>query len=305
MQISTLIETVAVLMALMIIGYFGAKKGIFTPTVTKGFSSLVFNVFLVSSVFSSICNDVPDMSAKDLLVIIGVLSLTVIMSYVIARVYTLIFTRKGDAAPITEMSIAVMNTLLFGLPIVQQVYGSMAVLYMGLSSVAFNLVLFSYGVMRLHKGEGSVIRFKDMLSPVLLATVLAVVFLLARIPLPGLLQRYLNMTAPATLPMSMMVLGATMGGGDLLGAFKDRRIYGVCFTRLVLAPLIMWAVLAPMGLEPILLRTAVVIAGCPTGVIIPVMALQYGHDALFASRCVMASTLMSVITLPILILLLG
>ena len=105
--------------------------------------------------------------------------------------------------------------------------------------------------------------------------------------------------------MSMMVLGATMGGGDLLGAFKDRRIYGVCFVRLIVSPLIVWLVLAPMGLEPILLRTAVVIAGSPTGLLIPVMAVQYDHDALFASRCVMASTILSVITLPILIMLLG
>jgi len=305
MHINTLIETVAVLIVLMLIGYGGAKKGIFSPAVTKGFSSLVFNVFLVSSVFSSICSGVPEMSLRDLAGILGVLSLTVLLSYLIAGGYVHIFRRKSEDAAITEMSIAVMNTLLFGLPIVQQVYGSMAVMYMGLSSVAFNLVLFSYGVFRLHKGDGAAIRFKDMLTPIMVATFLALIFLFGKLPIPGLLQRYLNMTAPATLPMSMMVLGATMGGGDLIGSFKDKRVYAVCFIRLVLSPLIVWLVLAPMGLEPVLLRTAVVIAGCPTGVIIPVMALQYGRDALFASRCVMATTLLSVITLPIIILLLG
>ncbi len=305
MHINTLIETVAVLIVLMLIGYGGAKKGIFTPTVTKAFSSLVFNVFLVSSVFSSICNDVPEMSGRTLMGILGVLSLTMLLSYIIAGGYVRIFRRKSEDAAITEMSIAVMNTLLFGLPIVQQVYGSLAVMYMGLSSVAFNLVLFSYGVIRLHKGDGASIRFKDMLTPIMAATFLALIFLFGKLPIPGLLQRYLNMTASATLPMSMMVLGATMGGGDLIGAFRDKRVYMVCFIRLVLSPLIVWMVLAPMGLEPILLRTAVVIAGCPTGVIIPVMALQYGRDALFASRCVMATTLLSVITLPIIILLLG
>jgi len=305
MHINTLIETVAVLIVLMLIGYGGAKKGIFSPAVTKGFSSLVFNVFLVSSVFSSICSGVPEMSLRDLAGILGVLSLTVLLSYLIAGGYVHIFRRKSEDAAITEMSIAVMNTLLFGLPIVQQVYGSMAVMYMGLSSVAFNLVLFSYGVFRLHKGDGAAIRFKDMLTPIMVATFLALIFLFGKLPIPGLLQRYLNMTAPATLPMSMMVLGATMGGGDLIGSFKDKRVYAVCFIRLVLSPLIVWAILSPMGLEPVLLRTAVVIAGCPTGVIIPVMALQYGRDALFASRCVMATTLLSVITLPIIILLLG
>ena len=306
MQLNTLIQTVSVLVVLMLVGYTGAKKGIFTPQATKAMSALVFNIFLVSSVFDSICDDVPDMSGGELIRIMGILSLCIILCYVIAIVALRPILRKNASLPIAEICISAMNTLLFGLPIVQQVYGSMAVLYMGLSSVPFNLFLYSYGTIRLSgKAEGQGFSIKRMLTPIFIATVLGLVVLFTRLPIPGIVKKYLDTTAAATLPMSMIVLGATMGAGNLADAFKDKRVYLICLVRLVLCPLLVYLALSPIAMDPILLRTAVVIAGCPCGVVVPVLALQFDQDALFASRSVMASTILSVLTLPILILLLG
>ena len=307
MQLAILIEIIVVLVVLMLVGYVGAKRGIFSPGVTKAMSWLVFNIFLVSSVFDSICDDVPELSGGELMSILAVLSLSIVLCYLVALAVLRPILRKNNCLPIGEICVSAMNTLLFGLPIVQQVYGSMAVLYMGLSSVPFNIILYSYGTMRLSRGEagGSKLDIRRMLTPIFIVTVLGLVFLFAKLPIPGALQKYLDTTAAATLPMSMIVLGATMGAGDLLEAFRDKRVYLISFVRLVLCPLVVFLALSPMGLDPILLRTSVVIAGCPCGVVVPVLALQYEQDALFASRCVMASTLLSVVTLPVVILLLG
>lgn len=308
MQLSILIEIIAVLVVLMLIGYLGAKRGIFTPQVTKAMSWIVFNIFLVSSVFDSICDDIPALSGAELFKMLWVLSLCIVLCYVVAVFAMRPLLRRSSSLPIAEICVSAMNTLLFGLPIVQQVYGSMAVLYMGLSSVPFNIILYSYGAIRLDSardGSRSGMNIKRIFTPIFISTILGLVFLLAKIPIPGILKKYLDITAAATLPMSMIVLGATMGAGNLAEAFTDKRVYLVAFVRLVLCPLVVYFALSPLGLEPILLRTAVVIAGCPCGVVVPVLALQYDQDALFASRSVMASTLLSVITLPIIILLLG
>ena len=289
----------------MLVGYTGAKKGIFTPQVTKAMSWIVFNIFLVSSVFDSICDDVPALSGAELFKMLWVLSLCIVLCYVIAVIALRPILRRSSVTPIAEICVSAMNTLLFGLPIVQQVYGSMAVLYMGLSSVPFNIILYSYGAIRLDSGRGGKLNLKRIFTPIFIATILGLVFLLARLPIPGLFKKYLDITSAATLPMSMIVLGATMGAGNLKEAFTDKRVYLIAFVRLILCPLVAFLSLSPLGLDPILLRTSVVIAGCPCGVVVPVLALQYDQDALFASRSVMASTLLSVITLPIIIILLG
>lgn len=307
MHIKTLIEIVAVLVVLMLVGYTGAKRGIFTPQVTKAMSWIVFNIFLVSSVFDSICDDVPALSGAELFKMLWVLSLCIVLCYLIAIIALRPLLRRNPVTPIAEICVSAMNTLLFGLPIVQQVYGSMAVLYMGLSSVPFNIILYSYGAIRLdssREGRGG-INVKRIFTPIFIATILGLIFLLAKLPIPGLVKKYLDISSAATLPMSMIVLGATMGAGNLKEAFTDKRVYLIAFVRLVLCPALVFLALSPLGLDPILLRTAVVIAGCPCGVVVPVLALQYDQDALFASRSVMASTLLSVITLPIIIILLG
>ena len=311
MQIGTLIQIVIVLLILMFIGFAGARKGIFTPAVTKAMSFLVFNVFLASSAFSSICDNAPDMDASKLLQAIVVLTVVIMLPHLISMAAGIMFFRNNPSRSTAELCISVMNTLMFGLPIVQQVYGGMSVMYMGLSSVPFNLSLYSLSIWRLLRGgsesgiEKIKIKLKDILSPVLVATMLAMLFLLAEIPVHPILKKFLDSTAPATLPMSMIVIGATMAGGSLLETFSDKRVYVVCFARLIINPLLIWLILSPFNMDPMLLKTAVVIAGCPCGVVVSVMSLQYGKDALLASRSVMASTLLSVITLPIVILLLG
>lgn len=308
MRVTILLETIFVMVSLMLVGYIGAKKGLFTREFLKALSTLVFNVFLSCSVFGSICGDVPEMSLASILGIIGICALTIVISYFLSTLVATLIYKDKPVGPAMEISIATMNTLLFGLPIVQEVYGPAAVLYMGLSSVGFNLILFTYGTWRLGRNgerEGHRFRLKDILSPVLVATVLAFVFLIARFPIPSVVRRFLSATSGVTMPLSMIVLGVTMGAGNLIDAFRDKRVYAAAFFRLIVCPMLVFLVLNPICTDPILLRTCVVIAGCPVGAIVPVLALQYHEDALFASRCVMVTTLMSVITLPAIILLLG
>lgn len=311
MQLGTLIQIVAVLIILMFIGYAAARRGIFTAEVTKAMSFLVFNVFLASSAFSSICDNMPELDSGKLLQAMAVLLFVILLPYLLSAAAGFLFLRNAPGRATAELCITVMNTLMFGLPIVQQVYGGVSVMYVGLSSVPFNLCLYSLATWRLLRGSGDepgeklIIRVRDILSPVLIATLLAMLFLLAELPVHPLLGKFLSSTAPATLPMSMIVIGASMARGNLSEAFRDRRVYVISFFRLIVNPLLAWLILSPLGLEPMLLKTAVLLSGCPCGVVVNVLSLQYGKDALLSSRAVMVSTLLSVITLPLLIILLG
>ena len=60
----------------------------------------------------------------------------------------------------------------------------------------------------------------------------------------------------------------------------------------------------PRG-EELLLKSCVVIAGCPTGIVVPILTLRSGRDAALASNSVIVTTLLSLITLPVLLMLLG
>lgn len=301
MDYTQLLNTMVVFVVLMTIGYVGARKNVLTAEFTKGANKLVLNVFLSASVLNSVIGDQPEMSASQLWHVILLTTLAIVICYIVGAMMVRVLKIKNDAA-ITELLMSVPNTMFVGLPIVQELFGSTAVLYLAMSNIPFNVLLYSYGVWRLKssKGEdGEKVRIKDMLSVPLIATLISLFIFFLRIPVPGAIVKLTTTMAPATMPLSMLVIGATLGRVNLLDAFKEKRVYLVCLFRLIAAPILAWFLLSFITTDAVLLATCVIIAGCPSGIICTVLALQYGHNAQLSSKGVLASTTLSMLVLPV------
>ena len=307
MELSALFETSFVIVALMLVGFLGVRRGVLTKAFSRTASFLIVNVFLVGTIFQSVCSGGEGISPAELPHIILMVVLMNTLCYVLGRVALRLFARGAGAGAPTELCIGVMNNLLIGLPILQSLYGPTAVLFAGLTSIPFNITLYTYGVWRLsaQTRSGGALRLKDIFSPSVLATLAALVFFLFSLPVPGAVSRLMSACAGVTMPLSMIVIGITMGSENLTAALRDRRVYAIALFRLVLAPLVTFLLLRMLTDNTLLLKSCVVIAGCPTGIVVPILSLQYGHDASLPSNCVIVTTLLSLVTLPILLLLLG
>ena len=302
MDYTQLLNTMIVFVVLMTIGYVGARKKIFGSEFTQASSKLVLNVFLTASVLNSVTGDQPNLSASQLWHVMLLTSLSIVLCYILGGIVIRIFSPGSDNSAIMELLTSVPNTMFVGLPVVQELFGSTAVLYIAMSCIPFNVLLYSYGVWRLKSSKGSKgerIRIKDVITIPFIATVVSRFVFFFHIPMPGAAAKLISILAPATMPISMIVIGSTLGRVHLLDAFKEKRVYIVCLFRLIAAPLLAWFALSFLTSDPILLATCVIIAGCPSGVICTVMALQYGHNAELSSKGVLASTTLSMITLPV------
>ena len=307
MELSSLFETSFVIVALMLVGFLGVRRGVLSKAFSRTASFLIVNVFIVGTIFQSVCSGGEGISPADLPHIILMVTLMNTLCYVLGRIALRLFARRAGSGAPTELCVGVMNNLLIGLPILQSLYGPTAVLIAGLTSIPFNLTLYTYGVWRLsaETRSGGALRLKDIFSPSVLATLAALVFFLFSLPVPGAVSRLMSACAGVTMPLSMVVIGVTMGSENLTAALRDRRVYAIALFRLVLAPLVTFLLLRPLTDNALLLKSCVVIAGCPTGIVVPILSLQYGHDASLPSNCVIVTTLLSLVTLPILLLLLG
>lgn len=302
MDYSQLLNTMIVFIVLMTIGYVGARSGKLSGEFTKGANMLALNVFLTASVLNSVIGEQPELSPAQLWHVMLLTTLSLVLCYVLGAVIMRVFRLGGKDNAIMELLMSVPNTMFVGLPIVQELFGPTAVLYLAMSCIPFNVILYSYGVWRLisSKGaEGSRMRLKDILTVPLIATVLSLFVFFLRIPVPGAVAKLISTLAPATMPISMVVIGATLGRVHLLDAFREKKVYIVCFFRLLAAPVLTWFLLGFLTTDPILLATCVIIAGCPSGVICTVLALQYGHNAELSSKGVLATTTLSMIALPL------
>lgn len=307
MELSSLFETSFVIVALMLVGFLGVRRGVLSKAFSRTASFLIVNVFIVGTIFQSVCSGGEGISPAELPHILLMVTLMNTLCYVLGRIALRLFARGAGASAPTELCVGVMNNLLIGLPILQSLYGPTAVLIAGLTSIPFNLTLYTYGVWRLSAKtrSGGALRLKDIFSPSVLATLAALVFFLFSLPVPGAVSRLMSACAGVTMPLSMVVIGVTMGSENLTAALRDRRVYAIALFRLVLAPLVTFLLLRLLTDNALLLKSCVVIAGCPTGIVVPILSLQYGHDASLPSNCVIVTTLLSLVTLPILLLLLG
>lgn len=296
------------ILALVLVGFFGARRGLLTPGFSKKVSSLVMNVFLPASVFLSITDGVGQIDARELPHIVLMLTLLIAVSYIVAFLFARLMGRRTEDPATLELSVSAMNTLLVGLPIVQGVYGSLGVLYTGLSNLPFNLALYTYGVWRLGStgpnGHGG-LRLRDMFTVVLIGTLIALGIFCLGLPVPGIFRRFLSIASGATTPLSTVIIGITMGSEDIRAAFRDRRVYLICFVRLIVIPLLVWLAMRPLTADVLLLKTCVVLAACPTAVVVPILALQHGHEPTLGSNSVIVSTILGLVTMPAIILLMG
>lgn len=292
-------------MVLMLVGYFMGRKGILDKQFVKNGSTLLVDVFIFASIINSVLGSRPELGKAEFGNAMLLVTLTIIITYALAYLAALPFAKKENAAQI-EMMFAISNTLFVGLPVASAIYGSESVFYIGMSCVPYNIVLYSYGVWRLKhdKGDGR-IRIKDMLSICLLASIAALVIFLLNPPIPRLISELFSTVSAATVPLSMIIIGASMSAINPAIAFREKRNYLYSLVKLIVCPVITYLILRNFTDNKILLITCTILAGCPTGTIATPLSVQYGYSPEESSKAIMVTTILSMFTLPLMLYIIG
>lgn len=308
MDLSPLFAKLLTFITLMLAGYAGARKKILCPGFAKSLSWLVMDVFLSCTILNSVTSGDLDISGTQLVKVILLLNLVMLISYAFGALAARVFFKGRENTPVFELLISVMNNIFIGLPIAEALYGATAVLYCALSCIPYNLLLYSYGVWRLRSGKalgGAAFKIKDVFTVPLFATLAALLIFIFDIQLPYILRELISTTASATMPASMIVIGATLGGVKIADGFKQRYVYLISLMRLVIVPAAVWFIVGLLSTDAMLVATCTIIAACPSAVVVSILALQNDYDAAFSSNAVLVTTALSMVSLPVWVYILG
>lgn len=309
MDLYPLFAKLLTFIALMLAGYAGARKNILCPGFAKSLSWLVMDVFLSCTILNSVTSGDLDISGAQLVKVILLLSLVMLISYAFGAVSARVFFKGRENTPVFELLISVMNNIFIGLPIAEALYGATAVLYCALSCIPYNLLLYSYGVWRLKSGKaldgGSAFKVKDVFTVPFFATLAALLIFIFNIQLPYILRELISTTASATMPASMIVIGATLGSVKIADGFRERYVYLISLMRLVIVPAVVWFIAGLLSTDAMLVATCTIIAACPSAIVVSILALQNDYDAAFSSKAVLVTTALSMISLPVWVYILG
>jgi malate permease and related proteins len=294
------INQVIVLFLMMVVGVYATKRGFISKEVEKGLSDLLLNItlpFLIVSTFNlNYDSNLLDNAKKIALYSIGIH----IVLYTLSKVLFLKISK--DKQPVLRFITTFSNVGFMGYPILQSIFGDVGVFYGAIFNMVFNCFVWTLGV-SLYSGEKSFKSFIQVLkNPAFIAVCVGLVLFVSPFKLPAPIYKTLKLLGDTTTPLSMIIVGAMLSSANLKEVLSDWTIYIGSFACLVIAPLIVYFGMTILGLNIELIRICVVIISMPGAVMAPIVASKYGGNAQYASQCVFLSTILSVLTIPIVIL---
>lgn len=315
-----LITNVVILFLMMIPGVILKKCRLAGDDFGKGLSNLVLYIaqpalFLHAYIafegsFASIWKNA-----------LGVFVLSVFAHTLFAVVAICLFRGAEDGRRrMLRFATVFSNSAFMGIPLVSAILGTEATIYASIYNITFNLFVWSLGVHFCTEGkedgkEGkkiSALLVRVLCHPVNIASAVGILILASGIGrhVPALLFSSLEMLKNLVAPLSMVVIGLRMASISLRGAFSDRYLYLFLSLRHIILPTLVLLSLWLFGLMGLSFgQTAntvvVLLAATPAATSATMFAERYGCDPVYISRTVMISTLLSVVSMPLLVLLLN
>jgi len=209
---------------------------------------------------------------------------------------------EGDIA-IERFAIIYSNCGYIGIPLVNGIFGSEGVFYITAYNTIFNLVLWTHGMITMSGKNDRKSIAKAILSPSIIATVAGFILFICKVMLPGVINDAFNYVGSMNTPLAMLVAGITIAQNDILKLIRKLRIYYITFFKLLLVPIAMLLLFHLFEMPRIVLITAVLAAACPTAASINLFSLRYDKNYLYASELFAVTTILSMFTIPLVMIL--
>ena len=289
---------VLTLFLLMLCGLFAARGKLLEEKQIAGLNTFVLSFAQPCLILSSMQRDRSPELIRDLLMVFVFTCVIIAISGVIAH---RLFRREAPhrRAVLTTLSM-VSNCGFMGYPVITAALGEDALIYAALYVSAFNLM--SWTLCAYYFGGREAMRPKQLLkSPSLLAVIGGMVLFLTGWRLPGFVNNALSMLGETTTPLAMFVIGTRLISLRR-EHLADRSLLGVCGLRLLVFPMAVWLLtLTPL---PRMVTSALFLCtAMPCAALTAMMAELYRSDRTLASRGVALSTALSMLTVPLLLML--
>lgn len=294
--LSVILE-VAVILILILVGYFTVKKGMFTKeslgSITSFLLYIVTPCLIVSSFLSA---ESGKLDGWTLLLAVVLPALSIVISIAVSYLF---FRREPlGRRRVLRFSTVFCNVGFMGVPLVEGIVGSEGVLYGSFFIAVFNIFCWTYGYVMMGGGK---VRLKALLlNPGVIGLVIGLPLYLLDVPVPALFVEPVELISALNTPLAMIVVGGYIAQVKLRAFVSDLAVYKMAVLRLVVAPLLYLALVWLLRPDETLLMSTVIQAATPVAANCVLFAVQYDSDAELASKSVAVSTALSVVTIPLL-----
>ena len=304
------IEVMVVLFAIVVVGFIAGKRGYMGGEFDRRLSSLVIDITCPALILSSTMGGtLPD--RRLILPLLAISLITYVLLALAAVTLPRLLTKKEDDRGVVGFALMFGNVGFIGYPIVASIFGHEAVFYAAVLNVVNTFAVFTVGTMLLtsrsqglpHSRRGWV---KLLLSTPMLAAYLAMLIVSLNIDnIPAVVSQPLTLIGNITVPAALLIIGSSMSRLSLRTMMGSPTVYATTLFRLILLPLALLAIFRLMDFDMLAVNINTVVIAMPVATYGTILCLKMGRDATLITELTFVSTLISIITIPLMAMILN
>lgn len=291
------------LLLLLFVGFIIKKKGVIDDQQQRGLSELLINVILPATIIKSFITD-GKISGQVLTncIIMCVICLA-IETILILTLPKLLKPFGKDKVCVMEYGLLVPNSGFIGLPVIEYLYDSTALMYASIYLIPLNVTMWTFGLSLFTDTVDIKSGIKKVIThPCIVAIIFGFILMIFNIHLPSAISGTVEMISKASSCISMISVGTVLADIKWNKLF-DLSTLTYTALRLIVLPLLVYAVLKVIGVNDLLISLSVLMTAMPCGSTCPVLAQKYNKDYKFAAKLVLLTSIFSAVTVPCLCLL--
>jgi predicted permease len=273
------------------------KIGIIGPEGQRNITDLVIYLVLPCNIIKSF---LVEFTFDILITFTGVLIISILIQVGCSILGKVMYQRiEVPQKKVLQYATICSNAGFLGNPIAEGVFGSIGLTLTSIYLIPQRIVMWSAGISVFTEAPDKRTLVKKVVThPCIIACFIGVILMLTQLQLPGFLDSSIQTISNCNTAFSMMVIGMILADVDLKH-LADKKVIYYTIIRLVLIPLLVYLPCKLFGLDSLVTGVCVLLAAMPAGATTSILAAKYNGDAAFATKCVIFSTLTSLLTTPV------
>lgn len=289
-----LINLQLMMFLLMLVGLVLRKTNIINDNGKKCLTDLIIDVILPANIIKSFLitfnHQILMNFLSILLISIGIQVFCTILSHVLYR------NQTSGRRKVLQYSIICSNAGFLGNPIAEGVFGSMGLSLASIYLIPQRIVMWSAGISYFTESPNRKTLIKKVVThPCIVAVFIGMFFMLTGFPLPECVTEGITSLGNCCTAMSMMVIGMILAEVNVR-EMADKTVVSFTVLRLVLIPAVVYVVCRFLPVDSLITGVSTLLAAMPAGATTVILASKYEGDAVFATKCVVFSTVLSLVS---------
>ena len=288
-----LVQQILVMVAMMTIGIALVKTKMLDSTGVGQMSNIAMYVATPAVIIQAFAIDYDREQLVNGLWVAAFFALALLISAIIA------YFVCGKADKVGQYAVIFSNTGFVGIPIIQSLLGPEYVFYVTMTMAVGTFVLWTYGIYLMSGDIASISFRKIVTNPAVIALVIGLALFFAPVHLPAMVNQVLTGMGNLNTGLAMLILGANLGQSNIGLMVSDVRLYKASVLRLVVVPLIVMITLFVMPCPYEIKMVMLISEATPCGAATSMLAQMYGAVYQYGTGLVIMTTLLSMITMPL------